>query len=437
MKKLFILALVATIALTSCQKDEPTKASKNFTVTIENVTTAKTFPTSGIFNTPKGTSSEGVIMPGQSYEFSFQAGPGSKLSFATMFVQSNDLFYAPGADGIALFDNSKQPITGDITAQVSLWDAGTEVNEQPGTGNNQAPRQSGANVGTAENGTVRNITSVNDGFTYPVVNEVIKVSITNTNQTEFTVTIENVSASASISTPLSPGAWVIHSTSAPLFEANAADKQLGLESIAEDGNPATLKQYLDNNTGFVTPMAPGTWAIHNSSTKPFFSNNTTDNGVGLEALAEDGDPANLGAALASVAGVSQSGVFNTPSGASAPGVITPGGKYEFSFTATEGDYLSLATMFVQSNDLFYSFGDAGIALFENGTAISGDVTAQLSLWDAGTELNEYPGAGLNQAPRQTGANTGTQDNSNLIRIVNDAFTYPTTSATIKVTISSQ
>jgi hypothetical protein len=37
---------------------------------------------------------------------------------------------APNEPGIALFSNSK-PISGDITAKIILWDAGTEINEKP------------------------------------------------------------------------------------------------------------------------------------------------------------------------------------------------------------------------------------------------------------------------------------------------------------------
>ena len=58
-------------------------------------------------------------------------------------------------------------------------------------------------------------------------------------------------------------------------------------------------------------------------------------------------------------------------------------------------------MFGQSNDLFYS-NDRPIALFTgNGKPAAGEMTAQLSLWDAGTEVNEEPGLGPNQGPRQT------------------------------------
>ena len=93
-----------------------------------------------------------------------------------MFVQSNDLFYAPNGMGIKLFNQNGSPVVGDITSQIIFWDAGTEMNELPGFGLNQAPRQSGPDTGADENGTVR---LVNDGFNYPSVSEVIRVTITN------------------------------------------------------------------------------------------------------------------------------------------------------------------------------------------------------------------------------------------------------------------
>ena len=50
------------------------------------------------------------------------------LSFTFMFGQSNDLFYAP-KNAIALFDKTGKPIGGDITNQLVLLDAGTEVKD--------------------------------------------------------------------------------------------------------------------------------------------------------------------------------------------------------------------------------------------------------------------------------------------------------------------
>lgn len=139
----------------------------SFTVLIENVSPAHQYSASGVFNTPDGASTPGAALPGAAYSFSFAAAPGAKLSFATMFVQSNDLFYAPASTGIALWDASGTPISGDLTDMIQLWDAGSEVN--------QAPRQAGADNGAAENGVVQ---LVNDGFSYPANNSIVRVTIT-------------------------------------------------------------------------------------------------------------------------------------------------------------------------------------------------------------------------------------------------------------------
>jgi hypothetical protein len=120
-------------------------------------------------------SDSGTAGPGESYEFSFVASPGTYLSFATMFVQSNDLFYAPDGVGIPLFDDDLTARRGDITDQISLWDAGTEINQAPGEGADQGARQSGANTGADEGGVVR---PVDDGFTYPDTADAIRVTIT-------------------------------------------------------------------------------------------------------------------------------------------------------------------------------------------------------------------------------------------------------------------
>lgn len=62
-----------------------------------------------------------------------------------------------------------------------------------------------------------------------------------------------------------------------------------------------------------------------------------------------------------------SGAFATPLGAMDPAAIGPGGAFEFTFEATEGDRVSIATMFVASNDLFYTPSGAGITLFDGNT----------------------------------------------------------------------
>jgi hypothetical protein len=102
-----------------------------------------------------------------------RAEPGDRFVFATMFVQSNDKFFAPDPAGIDLFEG-QDPTEGDLTSQVILWDAGTERDEAPGTGTNQAPRQTGPNTGPDERGLVR---VAADEFTYPAVSDVIQLTV--------------------------------------------------------------------------------------------------------------------------------------------------------------------------------------------------------------------------------------------------------------------
>jgi len=128
----------------------------------------------GVVTTPVGDMQAGPITPGKAYEFTVAASPGQRLTIAFMFGQSNDLFYAPGPKAIALFDAKGQPRTADVTSQLQLWDAGTEVNEEPGLGPNQAPRQPAPNTGTAER---KPIQLVHDRFTYPATTDVVKVTI--------------------------------------------------------------------------------------------------------------------------------------------------------------------------------------------------------------------------------------------------------------------
>tara|TARA_R110000744_G_scaffold130281_2_gene237932 strand:- start:302 stop:1375 length:1074 start_codon:yes stop_codon:yes gene_type:complete len=331
-------------------------------------------------------------MPGDSESFSFDAGEGHYLSFATMLVQSNDLFYGFDEMGIPLYDENGNALTGDITAMVSLWDAGTEVNEEPGVGANQAPRQTGPDTGADENETVKRITEVNDGFAYPNVSDVIKVTLAYDGGTEFTATIENVSGSASITTPLAPGVWVVNGAEqTPLFTVDNTASE-GLERIAEDGDNSILDADLTLESGLVSPFAPGAYDINNAVF--VIGESATE---ALEALAEDGNPSGF------------SNIFNIPVGASGPGPIFPGESYSFEFTASEGDVLSFATMLVQSNDWFIGTND--IELFNNGIPTTGDITNRLELFDAGTEVDEYAGAGNNQPPRQNGADTGAEENA--------------------------
>jgi hypothetical protein len=157
--------------------------------------------------------------------------------------------------------------------------------------------------------------------------------------------------------------------------------------------------------GLATPLSPGAYLVH-TAMDTLFAAGIQDRGEGLESLAEDGDPTSLVADLSAMSTVSDSGVFSTPDGASEPGSALPGGSFSFTFGAAPGDYLSFATMFVESNDWFFAPDASGIALFVDGEPITGDITSMVSLWDAGTEVDETPGQGANQGARQSAPDTG-------------------------------
>jgi hypothetical protein len=191
---------------------------------------------------------------------------------------------------------------------------------------------------------------------------------------------------------------------------------------------------LSNGQSAPFVSAPVLWVIHTGSKNPIFTGGKRDGGQGLELLAETGDPSELVKALTAKSGIVTAGAAAQPVGATAEGPITPGQTYEFQISARPGQLLSTAWMFGQSNDLFYS-NDRPIALFDaGGKPISSDLTTQLSLWDAGTEVNEEPGLGPNQGPRQATPDAGVTESQGIAH-VRDKYTYPRVGDVLRVTIT--
>ena len=223
---------------------------------------------------------------------------------------------------------------------------------------------------------------------------------------------------------------------------------IGLLSLTASADHATLfKLRIENvstNTllmskaGQDAPAAvsPGLAVIYKGHAKALWMPGEMASGKPLERLAEDGNPEPLADAARKMNGMAVE-VFNTPVGKDQPGPLLPGGVYEVTLAANPGARLVFIQMFGQSNDLFYSTDPNGIELFDsNGKAIEGDITSSIQLWDAGTEVNQEPGFGPDQAPRQKAPNTGADEHGKIGK-VNDGFTYPETSKVIKVTISHQ
>ena len=390
--------------------------ANGFTVTIENVSSEQRFFQQGIFNTPVDGAEAGPIGPGEVYEFTFNAGPvilpndgGTKLSFVAMLQPSNDLFLATDPNGINLYDangaiSAAGPV--DITSQVKVWDAGTEDNETGEEDPTPGPVQ-------------QNRTA--DGL--------VTITVSNVG-TLFTVRIANVSAENAVS----PGVYGVHTVNTPIFSTTASARSIaGLELLAEEGDPSELAATLGRNEGFAVPLSSGVYAVHGNIT-PILVTGTTTRAAGLEALAEEGDPTVLATTLAQNQNIEASGTFGT-------GNILPGQSVSFTIENVEaGDRLSIAAMMVQSNDIVYSTPENGIPLFvSEGNPIIGNVTNQMVAYDVGTEVNQYPGAGLNQPIRGTG---GTDEGGTVERVVTndtdpstDGFIYRPVRERIRVTIT--
>lgn len=419
--------------------------SQLFTLTLENVASVKAYTSSGVFNTPLGDANPGPLTPGKMYEFTIEAGRKQKLSFATMLAATNDLFFGPDGDGIALYDDNGDPITGFVTDQISLWDAGTEVNEEPKVGANTVSKQAAPNTGPAENGNVVDIGDTADTFDYPSAADVMTVKLTHVTGTQFKVTISNVSSDMALVTsagnypaPLSPGVWVVHNGKDPLFTEGMPDRGKGLEHLAEDGNATELAAFAAGTSGITFPASPGVFVVHGEGSKPLFTLGAADYANGLEHIAEDGNPTQLAGNLSQLDGYVSGAPFNTPVGSASPGPILPGAKYTFSFRASPGEALSFATMLAATNDVFFGPAAGGIPLFgADDTPLSGDITDRISLWDTGTEANERPGIGPNTVSNQAAPDTGSggEGKVQLLEDVNDGFTYPAVDAVLKVTVT--
>jgi len=199
----------------------------------------------------------------------------------------------------------------------------------------------------------------------------------------------------------------------------------------------TKGEILRSSTGKTAPLAiaPGLWVVATTNA-PIFKTGQKDRGQGLETLAEDGNPVPLSESLKKAKGVVSAGSYNTPVGAAQPGPIAPGAAFEFSIEAVQGEKLFLANMWGQSNDLFYGTNELGIDLFDaKDKPLSGNITDMIFLYDAGTEVNEEPGFGPNQGPRQSAPNTGIDENGAVRPVLDGKWMYPTVGETIRVTIT--
>ena len=215
------------------------------------------------------------------------------------------------------------------------------------------------------------------------------------------------------------------------------DEEMTDEETMDEPELSTFIIRIENVGGEdgLTILSPGAYEL-NDHPVSFFTAGEADRGLGLETLAEDGDPSVLVASIGEMMGDDMMSfavdAFAVPVGAEGPGPAGPGSAYEFEVEAYPGQYLTFATMFVQSNDWFFAPDERGIELFNaDGTPLSGDITDLIFLWNAGTEIDQTPGEGVDQAPRQAGPDTGEAEGG-LVSRVDDFTNYQ-----ILVTITPQ
>ncbi|MBM1107079.1 spondin domain-containing protein [Aurantibacter crassamenti] len=384
----------------------------SFNITIKNVVQ---YLSATVFNMDNTATEPGPV-PDAGCFFTIDlkaAAPGGRVSFATMSAASNDWFFAPKAEGIALFENGA-PVTGDVTDQVYLWDAGVEK-EDPATFTT-AP--DGATAGEPDpDNTVRIVTTD--------VAKFISVYLSYNEETmTFSLKIENVRGNKVETDPIiiTPGIAVVHAQDNALFEPGFPDAGHGLAEIALRGNPTHIYEWLTATCDSGSPLrlsssftvlAPGiVYAFNDESDPVFTQGEQAMAGSGIEESAEDGNTS-----------VMYDYITNTlalPAAQSNEMMpVGPGGSLTFTLEAPVGSKLGFNTMFVFSNDWFMATNNAGYHLFNgDGSPRTGtEITQQAYLYDAGTEYDQPVGLGMDQAPFQAGPNTGAADDNNSIRRV--------------------
>ena len=429
-KKISFWPAVALLpfVISACKKDNNTggAAPQMETITIENVLKSEPLVESGTF---QGTGSPALILPGQSTTISFSAAKGEALSFATMYGWSNDLFFAPANPGIQVYDNNGNPIEGDVSDQVKLWDNGTRINQAPGANVNHP--------GTADS---KNITEVSgtdaQGNAYLAASKLVKATLKYNGNSTFTLTLQNISGGTANETPLSPGVWSVSYivggnllAPAPLY-ASGQPTANGLTSIAEAGDNSKLWAYVQTITGIFTPLSPVLVVIYNGIDNPVYKLGETDRGQGLKYIAQRGVPDTLAAYLKNLKGVKA--VYNLA--ATGTRVLLPvingaaGSAVSQQISVQKGDRLAIATMYGFSNDWFFASMGNGVDPTQTG-----DISSSIQLYNDGTAVDQFPGAGVTQFNL---AGTPLVENNPISVVPNpNAFTtLPSISNIIKVTL---
>lgn len=392
--------VLAGLVFTSCSKDDDMKPSTGSmrTLTVENIVTPKLFVESGSF---KNMGESPIIQPGQSVSFKFKAGKGQALMFTTMYGKSKDWFFASQQPGIKLFNAQGKAITGDVSSQVKLWDNGTKNNK----------------TGASESNPIMEVKGVD-------ASKLLNVMLSYEEPTsEFTLTIKNTSAGTGNETPFSPGIWAVSTfdgnkllAEKPFFTPGEKSNP-EMTDIAQMGKIDKLKMKVEANTGIITGISPVLVVVYQGEKNPIYELGKNDPGMGLKDLAQKGNASKLQESLKKMKGVKGIYIAGT-----AP--VGPGQKVMTQYKAGDGDKLAFVTMFGFSNDWFYANEQALSA------KLSGDITNKTALFDSGTGVDQYPGAGNRQA---LFGGTPQAENKPISK-VGTTFPIPPVNKVLKITI---
>lgn len=393
-------AVLAGLVFTSCSKDDDMKPSTGSmrTLTVENIVTPKLFVESGSF---KNMGESPIIQPGQSVSFKFKAGKGQALMFTTMYGKSKDWFFASQQPGIKLFNAQGKAMTGDVSSQVKLWDNGTKNDK----------------TGASESNPIMEVKGVD-------ASKLLNVMLSYEEPTsEFTLTIKNTSAGTGNETPFSPGIWAVSTfdgnkllAEKPFFTPGEKSNS-EMTDIAQMGKIDKLKMKVEANTGIITGISPVLVVVYQGEKNPIYELGKNDPGMGLKDLAQKGNASKLQESLKKMKGVKGIYIAGT-----AP--VGPGQKVMTQYKAGDGDKLAFVTMFGFSNDWFYANEQALSA------KLSGDITNKTALFDSGTGVDQYPGAGNRQA---LFGGTPQAENKPISK-VGTTFPVPPVNKVLKITI---
>lgn len=185
-------------------------------------------------------------------------------------------------------------------------------------------------------------------------------------------------------------------------------------------------------------FAPGAWAVHGPDTVLLALGASAT--PALETVAERGDPRPLRAEFEASGGTRSTGLAQALSEVDySAASLASGGSLEFVISARSEDRLTLAFMFIQTNDSIVATPEGGLSLFDaQGQLIVGNRAEALDYWDVGTEQNEQPGFGENQPERQVSPDAGAPENGVVSRVVDNldirSHHYPALGTVLRLTM---